>query len=106
MKNDFLRFLGLVKRAGYLMEGYNKCEEAIKKRKVFLSIISDEASENTRNKFQRYSNGINIPCIEGYSCEELGNAIGRSEINILCVTERNMSEKLLTLHDPCQNIRR
>ena len=34
MKNKFLQFLGLTKRAGKLLEGYNKCEDAMKRRGV------------------------------------------------------------------------
>lgn len=32
MKNKFLGFIGLIKRAGKLLEGYNICEEKIKKK--------------------------------------------------------------------------
>ncbi len=36
MKNKFLRFMGLIKRAGKLLEGYNICKEKVKKIKSIL----------------------------------------------------------------------
>jgi Ribosomal protein HS6-type (S12/L30/L7a) len=105
MRNNFLQFLSLTKRAGRLVEGYNKCEESIKKGEALLLIISEEASENTRSKFEKYKDDAGIPCIKGYSCVDLGNAIGRPEIHILCVTDKQMSEKLLSLYNSCQNNR-
>ena len=39
MNNKFLQFLGLVKRSGNLLEGYNRCEEVMYKKKNFLIYI-------------------------------------------------------------------
>lgn len=50
--NKFLQFLSLTKKAGHLVEGYNKCEEAVTKKIVYAVIISCDASENSKNKFK------------------------------------------------------
>lgn len=101
MENDrFLKFLGLTKKAGHLIEGYNKCEDAVKKINIYLFIISNEASQNTREKFLRYCEEFKIPNVQGYSSDELGSAIGRPQINILGVTDMNMGEKLISLCKP------
>ncbi|EPS51316.1 ribosomal protein L7Ae family protein [Clostridium botulinum CFSAN002369] len=34
MPNKFLQFLSLTKKAGHLVEGYNKCEEAVTKNSL------------------------------------------------------------------------
>lgn len=52
MPNKFLQFLSLTKKAGHLVEGYNKCEEAVTKKIVYAVIISCDASENSKNKFK------------------------------------------------------
>lgn len=98
MNNDkFLKFLGLVKRAGNLKEGYNKCEDTIKAGNSNLIIISMDTSSNTKDKFNTYANRFNTEIIEYFTKEELGKALGRLEINILCITDKNMSKKLLEL---------
>lgn len=97
MINKFLQFLGLTKRAGKLQEGYNKCEDAIKRKNIHLIILSLDASENTVDKFSLYSDRYKVPVLRGYSKEELGNALGLPEIKILGVADRKMSEQLLHL---------
>jgi len=97
MNDKFLQFLGLAKRAGRLIEGYNKCEETVKYKKLHLLIMSKEASQNTKDRFLRISERYNIPIIEGYSKEELGYALGREEINVLALTDLKMSHKLQEL---------
>jgi ribosomal protein L7Ae-like RNA K-turn-binding protein len=105
MNDNFLQFLGLIKRSGKLMEGYNKCEEVIKKSKVHLIIISVEASKNTKEKFYGFSSRLNIPYIEEYNSEDLGSSIGRPEINVLCIMDEHMAKKLIELKETLKNNR-
>ncbi|QAA33209.1 ribosomal L7Ae/L30e/S12e/Gadd45 family protein [Clostridium manihotivorum] len=97
MNNKFLQFLGLVKKSGNLIEGYNRCEEILKKKKIYLFIFSTELSINSKEKFVRYCKDKNIPFLEKYSKVDLGNSLGRTEINILAITEENMAKKLIEL---------
>ncbi|MPM47931.1 hypothetical protein SDC9_94652 [bioreactor metagenome] len=97
MQNRFFQFLGLTKKSGNLVEGYNKCEENIKKHGVYLTILSLECAENTKNKFRKYCSDRSIPIIENVSKDDLGHCLGRPEINVLCVKDKNMSERLLQL---------
>ena len=97
MNNKFFQFLGLTKKAGKLIEGYNQCEEALSHRRGTLIILSEESSTNTKEKFKRLSVKNNIPIIEGVPNEVLGKCLGRAEINVLCVNDKKMSDKLLSL---------
>lgn len=101
MNNKFFQFLGLTKKAGNVLEGYNRCEEALNKARIFLFILSAESSENTKDKFRRYCEENNIPFIQGCSSERLGLALGKPEINVLCITNKGMSKKLLQLWEEC-----
>jgi ribosomal protein L7Ae-like RNA K-turn-binding protein len=103
MNNKFLQFIGLCKKAGKILEGYNRCEEYVTKDKVKLIIISEDCSINTRDKFIGYCNKKEVPYINGLTKEDLGNAVGRVEINILGVTDKNMSERLLVLWNENSN---
>lgn len=99
MNDKFFQFLGLTKKAGKLIEGYNKCEELVTRGKGYLVILSEECSENTKDKFRRYCERENIVIIEGISNEKLGLSLGRTEINVLCVNDKSMSEKLINLYN-------
>lgn len=95
--NKFYNFVGISKKAGYTVEGYNKCEEFIKKRKVFLIILSKEASENTKNKFNNYSLKYKIPVISDIPKEELGGHLGLAEINVVGISDQRMAKQLIKL---------
>lgn len=104
MKSDrFLSFLGITKKSGNLREGYNKCEEAVKFNKAKLIILSEDTSSNTKDKFNTYCNRYSIDVIEGYSKEELGRALGREEINVICVLDVKMSKRLMELWNEKNN---
>lgn len=104
MHNKFYQFLGLIKRSGNLIEGYNKCEETIKRQNVYLLLLSKECAHNTKKKFIKYCDDKSIKIIDDIPKEELGKALGRNEINVLCVKDRNMSDRLLNLWNECEVI--
>lgn len=95
--NSFLQFLSLAKKSGNLVEGYNNCEIILNKKNIFLFVFSNEISYNSEKKFVRYCKFNNIRYIKEFSKHELGNSLGRQEINILCVTDKNISNKLLSI---------
>lgn len=94
MRSKFLSFLGLVKRSGNILDGYNKCEDIIGKKKVYLIIFSNEISAKSKEKFIKKCEKFNIPYLDGFTKEELGLSIGKAEINIVGILDKNMAEKL------------
>ncbi len=101
--NKFLQFLGLAKKSGNLIEGYNKCEELIKRNGLSLLILSTDCSTNTKDKFTKYCMNYSVPFIESFSKEELGAPIGRFEISIIGIVDRKISDKLLSLWNEQNN---
>lgn len=97
MNDKFLQFLGIAKKAGKLLEGYNKCEEAIKKGKLDILILSKEISQNTRDKFIRYCEKDNVVIVDKYSKDELKAQLGLNDINVIGIGDKKMSEKLISL---------
>lgn len=97
--NRFFNFLGLIKRSGNLIEGYSKCDEQRNKVDFYLMIISLDASKSTQKKFRNHCVIKQIPLIEKFSKEELGNPIGREEVKVLAITDKNMAKKLISLYE-------
>ena len=95
MNNKFFNFLGLVKRSGNLLEGYNRCEENLNKKRIYLFLFSKELSERSKKKFFKICEDKKIPFIEELSKDELGKSLGKEEINILGITDENMANKLI-----------
>ena len=59
--------------------------------------MSKELSPNSEKKFKSYCKLKNRPYIKEFTKHELGNSLGRKEINLVCVTDKNLSNKLLSL---------
>lgn len=97
--NKFFNFLGLAKRSGNVIEGYSKCNEERNRKKLYLFIISDDASDSSKRKFINHCKINNIPYIQSFSKEELGLAIGRPEIKILAISDQKISNKLVSLYE-------
>jgi len=104
MKDKLLGFLGIAKKAGKVIEGYNKCEEAALKNKCFLLIVSSNCALNTIEKFLRISEKKDIFVINHYSTEELSRAIGREGIGIIGISDSSMASKMLELWKQGNNI--
>lgn len=97
--NKFFNFLGLAKRSGNIIEGYSKCDEQRNRTKLFLIVISNDASNSTRKKFVNHCTIKNIPYIEDFSKEELGYPIGREEVKVIAISDENIAKKLITLYE-------
>lgn len=95
--NKFFQFLGIAKKAGRIINGYNKCEDAIINRKIYLLIISEEVSENTKNKFNNYCLKYKVPVLSGCSKEDMGNYIGLAEINLIGISDKKIADQLIKL---------
>ena len=97
--NKFFNFLGIAKKSGSLIEGYSKCDDMRNKSKIYLFIMSEDLSESSKEKFVKHCKEKEIPYIVDFSKFELGNAIGRNEIMILGICDKNIADKLLMLYE-------
>ena len=95
MKNSkILGLLGLAARARNIVYGADSVEMEIKKRKVKLIIVSDFASNRTKEKFEKLSKEFEIPIIIDGTIEELSKAIGKENKAIIGVKDINISKQI------------
>lgn len=97
--SKFLRFLSIAKKAGKLIEGYNRLTESKNNQKIYLIIMSNDLSKSSKDKFIKICDEKKISYINDFSKYELATAIGCSEIKILGICDKNISEKLLKLYE-------
>ena len=94
-KRKLNSMLSLSKRAGQLVSGESKTENAIKRGKARLIIISFEASGNTRKKFTNSALYYKVPVyIINFTKEELGGIIGESQRSVIAVIGDNFIDDL------------
>lgn len=99
MENKILTLLGFAQKSGNLLSGENTCELFIKKNKIKLIIISEEASDNTKNKFMSLCDSKSIPAMIFGSKQELSDAIGKYNRAIIGIKDQSFAKRILVLYE-------
>lgn len=86
--------LGFARRAGKIYSGESQVEALFKKRKGDLVIIAND-SPNALNKFEKWSQDLEIPLIIGGSKEEIGLSIGMSPRSVVLVADKGFAEAII-----------
>ena len=97
MESKLLNFLGLTRKSGNLILGANLVETAVKGSRINLIIVAVDASQNTKKKMFDLAGSKGIRIIEKLNKEDLGYALGKSEISVAGVTDARMAEVISDL---------
>ncbi len=90
-------FLGLAAKAGKVVSGEETCERSLKSGKVFLVIVSVDASDNTKKKFSDMCKYRNIDIRYFGEKKLLGRYIGKDVRSVVAVADRGFAGRLLEL---------
>lgn len=83
--------IGLAQRAGKLLSGEGTVESALRRGKVKMLIIAEDASANTKKLFINLAAGAQVPVHFCGTKEELGLAIGKSHRAAVALTDINFA---------------
>lgn len=92
MSNRIYSFIGLMHKSGKLSSGDDTVEIDIKKGRSKTVLIAEDASENTKNRFENSAKYYGIPFIHFGTKAELGAAIGKSERAILSINDKGFAD--------------
>ena len=96
MNDRLLSFLGLCRRAGYMICGADPVVKAMKERKALLTLTASDLSDNSREKVTRAADQYSALLRElPRTKEELSFAVGK-HCGVICVTDRGFAEKIFT----------
>ena len=76
-QNRVLSLVGLATKAGKTVSGEFSTEKAVKTGTAYLVIVSDEASDNTKKKFQDMCEFYKVPIYFYGDKDTLGHAMGK-----------------------------
>lgn len=97
MKQDkILSYLGIAKKGGHVKSGAFMTEEAIKSNMAHLVIIADDASSNTRKKFEDMCRNYEVPCRIYADSDRLGHSMGNEFRMCLAITDEGLSKAILS----------
>ncbi len=87
--------LGLATRAGKIVSGDDSTLKDLKKAKVFLVLVADDASDNTKKLFKDKCSYRNIKLIYFSTKLQLGLAIGKAPRAVIGIKDNNFSNKII-----------
>ena len=93
-KNKILGLIGLAARARKICFGADSVELEVKKKKVYLLVIANDASTRTKEKFQKLTSDFQVPIIIEGEIEILSKAIGKSNKAIIGIEEINLAKQI------------
>lgn len=95
VNRNLLSFLGICKKSGKLSLGFESCIDALKKKKSHLILITQDLSENTKQKLYKHDYMECIFPIE-LSINDINLAIG-SLVGVISVNDKNLAGKIKSL---------
>lgn len=95
-KQKALNMLGLAMRAGKLITGEELTIQDIRKGKVKLAIVAQDASENTRKKVRDKSTYYETPFDESLTQAEISHAIGKPRM-VIGILDKGFADKITAL---------
>ena len=93
--NKVLSLLGLATKAGKVVSGEFSTEKSVKTGKGFLVLVADDASQNTKKKFQNMCDFYEVPIYFIANKEELGRFCGKEFRASLAVQDENFAKAML-----------
>ncbi|MDR0879317.1 MAG: ribosomal L7Ae/L30e/S12e/Gadd45 family protein [Clostridioides sp.] len=89
--------IGLAMRAGKVVSGDDTTLIELKKNKLKLVIIAEDASDNTKKLFKDKSSYRQIPYVICMSKNEIGLMIGKSPRAVMGIKDRGFADKIKSL---------
>lgn len=87
-----LSLLGLATKAGRIKSGEFLTEKEVKEGRAYLVIVADDASENTKKKFQNMCDFYEVPIYFYGDKDTLGHAMGKEFRASLAVTDAGFAK--------------
>ena len=90
-----LGLLGLATKAGKVLSGTDMVLDGIKRHKVKLVIIAEDASEKTYSNFEYECLSRSIQFERYGKIEDLSNAIGKVNRAVIAISDINLAEAII-----------
>lgn len=94
MRAKIESYLGLARRSGNLVTGYDTCIQLMKKNKIKLMIVTEDASEQTRNKFIKLTEKNGVQMYVFGKTTELSAITGMENRSVYGITDRNFASAI------------
>ena len=95
--NRVTQMRGLAMRAGCIVTGEERVIQSIRSGKAKLVFIASDAGKNTKKAISDKSRTYEVPVVNKFDRQTLGQAIGKGERVTVAVNESGFADQLLKL---------
>ena len=99
MNTKIRNLLSLAARSGNVVSGDETCINYLKKNAIYLLILAEDASDNTKKKFKDKSSYRDVPIRFWKDKGELGNTIGKTSRTVIGIIDKGFAEQILKYID-------
>jgi len=93
LRRRILALLGLARKAGQVMAGHAKVEEAAMKAQVVALFLASDAGKEGQKNAKAIAAGVDAPIVADFSAEQLGLALGRPNVVHAALTASGAASK-------------
>ena len=97
INKKILGLLGLATKAGKIVFGTDACIDMINRQKIKIVIVSEDASDRTKNNFKELCLNNKIPFYELGTSEEISKAIGKVNKVVVGIKEENFANQIVKI---------
>lgn len=90
-----IQMMSMAAKAGKIVSGEFMVEKAVKEKKAYLVIVSEEASGNTVKKFSNMCFFYNVPMYLFGTKESLGHGIGKEARASVAVLDQGFANSIV-----------
>ena len=96
MRSKVESYLGFAARARSLSTGYNTCIFMMEKRKLKLLILTEDLSENSKEKMVRAAKQYEVPCRIYGKIYDLSHITGTEGKGIFGLADKNLADAIVS----------
>ncbi len=96
MRSKVESYLGFAARARSLSTGYNTCIFMMEKRKLKLLILTEDLSENSKEKMHRVAKQYEVPCRTYGKMDDLSHITGTEGKGIFGLADKNLADAIVS----------
>ena len=95
MRSKLESYFGFARKSGNLATGYDTCIQLMKRKKIKLLIVAEDASEKTKEKFLRLAEMNHVEIHVFGKTEELSAMAGLENRSIFGLTDGNFAKAIV-----------
>jgi len=95
--NKIDNMIGFAVKSNNIAIGYKLTKKGIQNKKITLTIVAEDLSKTIKEKLDKVLSNENIYYIQYKNKQYLGNIVGKNEVGVIGLKDKNMTDYIIDL---------